>query len=567
MSAEATEAPPVADPAAAEVGTTTQEAESGTVVGAAAAAAAAAPERVASPDADADPSALAHLSDFECALCCCLLLDPVTTDGCGHSFCRECLARSLSVKRFCPLCRHPCTTLDALTHPTAQLLANLAQKLFPAEYAARKAAAAAEGLAFQRRAAGATRFGLFLSSQPSFPLAPLSLHIFEPRYRVMISRALATSSRNFIVVCVNEQLARSEPPQQQLEPAALAAPAAAEAAAPPVNDNGEEEHKEAPAAVPAPAAAAPAPMGVAHILDPLRFHPPPFDPMRAGGVDLDVRPNYAVHDGYIGCLMKIVNVRAHADGRSFVECVGVSRVRLEAVHLEDEAAFGLLSAEAHTIEDVPEEPPQGRPAAPMENDGDAAALEEEKQDEIGGGMGLRHRRGGAAGEADVAAGAVSSAGAAAAAASSDGAAASALPSLPLVPPRPAGAVAAGAAAAAAVRSIPDLIAECRGLLTTYCELTGFTMARLGLVHGGQCPPDDRPADFAWWVCRVLPDQVALKQECMASTNLRHRLTLCVEMSHEAIRIAQERTKVQVRFVIVLALLAFFMFLARHLHWV
>jgi len=42
--------------------------------------------------------------DLECSLCSNLLFEPVTTP-CGHSFCRDCFARTQDHSNKCPLCR------------------------------------------------------------------------------------------------------------------------------------------------------------------------------------------------------------------------------------------------------------------------------------------------------------------------------------------------------------------------------------------------------------------------------------------------------------------------------
>lgn len=47
---------------------------------------------------------LLNVDDFECSLCYRLLHEPVTTP-CGHSFCRQCLDRSLDHQSVCPLCK------------------------------------------------------------------------------------------------------------------------------------------------------------------------------------------------------------------------------------------------------------------------------------------------------------------------------------------------------------------------------------------------------------------------------------------------------------------------------
>lgn len=57
---------------------------------------------------------------------------PVST-ACGHSFCRDCLARSLEVKSECPTCRAPCSMLQVNI-----VLSSLLESQYPNEYIRRK---------------------------------------------------------------------------------------------------------------------------------------------------------------------------------------------------------------------------------------------------------------------------------------------------------------------------------------------------------------------------------------------------------------------------------------------
>ncbi|KAL7981796.1 hypothetical protein Chor_000853 [Crotalus horridus] len=50
------------------------------------------------------PENLVDVTDFECSLCLRLFLHPVTTP-CGHTFCKNCLQRSLDHAPECPLCK------------------------------------------------------------------------------------------------------------------------------------------------------------------------------------------------------------------------------------------------------------------------------------------------------------------------------------------------------------------------------------------------------------------------------------------------------------------------------
>ena len=45
-----------------------------------------------------------YTEDLNCSICLTFFTDPVML-LCGHSFCRECINRSLSLQRQCPQCR------------------------------------------------------------------------------------------------------------------------------------------------------------------------------------------------------------------------------------------------------------------------------------------------------------------------------------------------------------------------------------------------------------------------------------------------------------------------------
>lgn len=126
-------------------------------------------------------------AQVDCQVCYALFHDPLTT-GCGHTFCRSCLQRSLDHSRHCPLCRSRLTLNPQLTKancPPNESLCKIIQTYWPDELAARQDAVAAE-------AAGRHKdfdTPLFVCTL-SFPMMPTFLHIFEPRYRLMLRRAL-----------------------------------------------------------------------------------------------------------------------------------------------------------------------------------------------------------------------------------------------------------------------------------------------------------------------------------------------------------------------------------------
>lgn len=137
---------------------------------------------------NANPDEKVEEQDFECGLCLSLLCDPISIP-CGHTFCQPCLVSTLErSKKQCPTCRSPCH-VDAERLPVNVLLANLIRKLFPAEYAKRKAIADEEKKEWQNR------ISLFYMGDNQFPGHKIHLRLFEPRYLLMAKRALAGDRR------------------------------------------------------------------------------------------------------------------------------------------------------------------------------------------------------------------------------------------------------------------------------------------------------------------------------------------------------------------------------------
>ena len=133
---------------------------------------------------------------LECNVCTDLLLNPVTTP-CGHTFCKECLSRAVDVRNQCPLCRTILLVGACAEIPVNVTLASVISKLLPASLAARRERAAQEA-AGTRATDGATgREGLlsiFVMSE-MFPYQKMQLNIFEPRYRLLVRRAMEGNRR------------------------------------------------------------------------------------------------------------------------------------------------------------------------------------------------------------------------------------------------------------------------------------------------------------------------------------------------------------------------------------
>jgi tetratricopeptide (TPR) repeat protein len=152
--------------------------------------------------------ALRDEDGIKCQVCYELLCVPVTTP-CGHSFCLSCLERLLDHGSVCPICRRDLSTFRRRWHymPNAALSAIIARS-FPAEVAARiqeiktiandPVGSAGRGSLRQDEMGqgGRERPSEWLAvfvCMVAWPTLPCRLHIFEPRYRLMMRRVNQTS--------------------------------------------------------------------------------------------------------------------------------------------------------------------------------------------------------------------------------------------------------------------------------------------------------------------------------------------------------------------------------------
>ncbi|KAG6021776.1 hypothetical protein E4U41_002400 [Claviceps citrina] len=150
------------------------------------------PGRAHETSASLDTTSLGRLqtatrSEADCQVCYALLHDPFTT-GCGHTFCRPCLHRTLDHSHRCPVCRRTLAMNPLLNHqlcPSNASIVRLTELFWPQEKLAREAAVAAEASARHQD----LDLPLFVCTL-AFPAMPTFLHVFEPRYRLMIRRAL-----------------------------------------------------------------------------------------------------------------------------------------------------------------------------------------------------------------------------------------------------------------------------------------------------------------------------------------------------------------------------------------
>lgn len=126
-------------------------------------------------------------SEMDCQVCFSLFYDPLTT-SCGHTFCRSCLQRILDHSRYCPVCRRKLAMnplLNTTVCPPNERLTGITNTFWKDEVVLRKEIVESEQLGPH----GDFDIPLFVCTL-SFPMMPTFLHIFEPRYRLMIRRCM-----------------------------------------------------------------------------------------------------------------------------------------------------------------------------------------------------------------------------------------------------------------------------------------------------------------------------------------------------------------------------------------
>ena len=134
--------------------------------------------------------------DLQCSICLDFFFEPLTLK-CRHSFCRVCLLQSTKLApdgRSCPQCRALITSItDPSTHPADEGIAAKVAEAVPSamlEQRSLQSIEALEALA-QQSACALPVFVMRPGGQSEMrPGAPISLHFFEPRYRILIRRAL-----------------------------------------------------------------------------------------------------------------------------------------------------------------------------------------------------------------------------------------------------------------------------------------------------------------------------------------------------------------------------------------
>ncbi|NXX93901.1 LONF1 protein, partial [Centropus bengalensis] len=145
------------------------------------------------------PGDLIDVSDFECSLCMRLFFEPVTTP-CGHTFCKGCLERCLDHAPQCPLCKESLKEyLASRKYSTTELLEELIVKYLSDELYERKRIHAEETAEHSNLTKNVPMFVCTMA----YPTVPCPLHVFEPRYRLMIRRSMETGTKQF-GMCISD---------------------------------------------------------------------------------------------------------------------------------------------------------------------------------------------------------------------------------------------------------------------------------------------------------------------------------------------------------------------------
>ncbi len=126
-----------------------------------------------------------------CPICLTFFCEPVRTH-CNHIYCRVCLLQTTHLSpdgRACPLCRAPLQMENPSTHPVDRALEQTVRSLVPtSKYEVRIMQGIKIMEELQERAR--STLPIFYMSPGCRVGQPIALHMFEPRYRILIRRAM-----------------------------------------------------------------------------------------------------------------------------------------------------------------------------------------------------------------------------------------------------------------------------------------------------------------------------------------------------------------------------------------
>ncbi|KAK2840128.1 hypothetical protein Q5P01_013868 [Channa striata] len=147
------------------------------------------------------PAELLDSGDMECSLCMRLFYEPLTTP-CGHTFCLKCLERCLDHNPNCPLCKENLSEyLATRGYNKTLLMEEVLRRYLGDELAERKKIHEEE----MKELSNLNQEVPIFVCTMAFPTIPCPLHVFEPRYRLMIRRSMETGTKQF-GMCIADDL-------------------------------------------------------------------------------------------------------------------------------------------------------------------------------------------------------------------------------------------------------------------------------------------------------------------------------------------------------------------------
>ncbi|XP_042350444.1 LON peptidase N-terminal domain and RING finger protein 2 [Plectropomus leopardus] len=147
------------------------------------------------------PAELLDSGDMECSLCMRLFYEPVATP-CGHTFCLKCLERCMDHNPNCPLCKENLSEfLASRGYNKTLLMEEVLQRYLGDELAERKKIHEEE----MKELSNLNQEVPIFVCTMAFPTIPCPLHVFEPRYRLMIRRSMETGTKQF-GMCIADEL-------------------------------------------------------------------------------------------------------------------------------------------------------------------------------------------------------------------------------------------------------------------------------------------------------------------------------------------------------------------------
>ncbi|EEB07747.1 ubiquitin-protein ligase E3 [Schizosaccharomyces japonicus yFS275] len=146
-------------------------------------------------------------AELDCQICYAMLYEPITTP-CGHSFCDPCLMQALSQSARCPACRAVLPSPAVLEHAHNRPLCAFIRETYPEHWLERRKC-------WEEEKEQESWMPLFVC-MVAYPHMSTFLHIFEPRYKIMLERCMEGTKRFCITMPlqVSKRRAQNEQPRE-----------------------------------------------------------------------------------------------------------------------------------------------------------------------------------------------------------------------------------------------------------------------------------------------------------------------------------------------------------------